>query len=146
MRCFFPSLWEGLGEGAKLDAHKPSPQPSPKGRGRRSFKLTQTKSVRSNISHRRRRVLLPPPSKAVVRAPAPAQRRRSLLNLRQQTDPLLATDAASWLALLRFPLRKFHQPESDQKCPASSKSANALIPRVRGSASPVPSISNEPPD
>ena len=30
---FFPSLWEGLGEGAKLDEHKPSPQPSPRGRG-----------------------------------------------------------------------------------------------------------------
>src|SRR5438552_2863400 len=27
----FPSLWEGLGEGAKLDAHQPSPQPLPKG-------------------------------------------------------------------------------------------------------------------
>jgi len=22
--CLFPSRWEGLGEGAKLDAHKPS--------------------------------------------------------------------------------------------------------------------------
>jgi hypothetical protein len=26
MRGFFPSLWEGLGEGAKLDADKPSPE------------------------------------------------------------------------------------------------------------------------
>jgi hypothetical protein len=33
---FFPFLWEGLGEGAKLGAHKPSPQPSPKGRGRKT--------------------------------------------------------------------------------------------------------------
>ena len=39
--CFdlFPSLWEGLGEGAKLEPHKPSPQPSPKGRGRKSSNL-----------------------------------------------------------------------------------------------------------
>jgi hypothetical protein len=33
VRGFFPSLWEGLGEGAKLEEHKPSPQPSPKRRG-----------------------------------------------------------------------------------------------------------------
>ena len=26
VRGFFPSLWEGLGEGAKLGAHKPSPK------------------------------------------------------------------------------------------------------------------------
>src|SRR6266571_6405259 len=32
---FSPPSGEGLGEGAKLDAHKPSPQPSPKGRGRK---------------------------------------------------------------------------------------------------------------
>ena len=38
VRGFFPSLWEGLGEGAKLGAHKPSSQPSPKGEGE-SFKL-----------------------------------------------------------------------------------------------------------
>jgi hypothetical protein len=30
---FFPSLWEGLGEGAKLDVDKPSPCPLPKGEG-----------------------------------------------------------------------------------------------------------------
>jgi len=35
---FFPSLWEGLREGAKLDAHKPSPQPSPKRRGGKTSK------------------------------------------------------------------------------------------------------------
>ena len=39
-RGFFPSLWQGLGgeceAGAKLDAHKPSPQPSPKRRGRKT--------------------------------------------------------------------------------------------------------------
>jgi hypothetical protein len=35
---FLRSLCEGLAEGAKLDAHKPSPQPSPKGRGRKDFK------------------------------------------------------------------------------------------------------------
>jgi hypothetical protein len=33
---FLPSLWEGLGEGAKPDARKPSPLPSPKGRGRKT--------------------------------------------------------------------------------------------------------------
>ncbi len=37
VRRFFPSLWQGLGEGAKLGAHKPSP----KGRGRK----LQTKSL-----------------------------------------------------------------------------------------------------
>ena len=30
-RGFFLSPWEGLGEGAKLDADQPSSQPSPKG-------------------------------------------------------------------------------------------------------------------
>src|SRR2546430_17432628 len=38
---FFPPLWEGLGEGAKLDAHKPSPRPSPKGRGRKNRPSTR---------------------------------------------------------------------------------------------------------
>jgi NADH-quinone oxidoreductase E subunit len=38
---FFPSLWEGLGEGAKLDADKPSPLPSPKGRGRTNLLMSQ---------------------------------------------------------------------------------------------------------
>ncbi len=33
VRGFFRSLWEGLGDGAKLEEHKPSPQPSPKRRG-----------------------------------------------------------------------------------------------------------------
>ena len=45
---FFPSLWEGLGEGAKLDAaHKPSLQPSPKGRGRKTsnFEVFRTTST-----------------------------------------------------------------------------------------------------
>lgn len=36
MLGFFPSLWEGLGEGAKLDAHRPSPQPSQKGEGEKT--------------------------------------------------------------------------------------------------------------
>jgi hypothetical protein len=39
VRGFFPSFREGLGEGAKLNAHKPSPQPSPKGRGRKTSNL-----------------------------------------------------------------------------------------------------------
>src|SRR5258708_1521926 len=33
----FPSLWEGLGEGAKLRRTGLLPQPSPKGRGSRDF-------------------------------------------------------------------------------------------------------------
>jgi hypothetical protein len=36
---FFPSLWEGLGEGAKRDTDKPSPRPSPKGRGRKNCRF-----------------------------------------------------------------------------------------------------------
>src|SRR6266852_261797 len=46
VRGFFPSLWEGLGEGAKLGAHKPSPQPSPKGRGRKT-------STKKFVGHKR---------------------------------------------------------------------------------------------
>ncbi len=38
---FFPSLWEGLGDGAKLNAHKASPQPSPKVRVRKIEKFTR---------------------------------------------------------------------------------------------------------
>src|SRR6266550_1357944 len=46
-RCLFsfPSLWEGLGEGAKLDADRPSPQPSPKGRGSTDSDCSDTMSA-----------------------------------------------------------------------------------------------------
>src|SRR5258708_15636372 len=38
---FFPSLWEGLAEGVKLDAHQPSPQPSRKGRGSKTSTVSR---------------------------------------------------------------------------------------------------------
>jgi len=41
-RGLFPSLWEGLGEGAKLDRDMPSPQPSPKGRGSKDSESIET--------------------------------------------------------------------------------------------------------
>jgi len=39
MDFLFPSLWEGLGEGAKRAADKPSPNPLPKG-GRKDVSLS----------------------------------------------------------------------------------------------------------
>src|SRR5437667_12876548 len=51
---FFPSLWEGLGEGAKLDAHKPSPQPSPKGRGRKTSNFSLSLSFAKVFFNRQR--------------------------------------------------------------------------------------------
>ena len=39
-KTWFPSLWEGLGEGAKLDAHKPSN--SPKREREKDFKVYAT--------------------------------------------------------------------------------------------------------
>src|SRR4029079_2316465 len=54
-----PPFWEGLGEGAKLDAHKPSPQPSPKRRGRRlsTILVTSPREI-SQPTHSRRRPIL----------------------------------------------------------------------------------------